>query len=532
MSAPTAETTSAPEAMLEEDLRKQYEDELRRECEDLEGQLRTNPLRFQNEALEVQLVQMQDDYIALQEDFRNMREYFSKKLAEMKAQLEDQTRTAGTSRGHADCLYDLLPFHEDQGQHVDSYWRAQCEKRDDSIRFLTLKLQEYTVPSATYRSSRRKRSHDLSPAGVDACSQAAASCHDDGGLACSSTACSDDDRDEGSAPGELGHTSTECYSLLELRHRELCTKYVLQEAENLELEAQLEAIESSAAARSSEFGSQRSGGLFSSWMLGFGGARGSGEDTLPGEGSVLEVAAALGESAPEGEAQRLLERQLSELETERVRLEEEVNTCEGAMGMREKDLDGEPLWAARCIWRDQLDVRAGQLERISLQFDATKRQLDAANEELQWQATSAEALRMRLADVLRQTQVEEVKVGELREEHRESQVVVEELAEQWKAQASVDDGEDGRQALPLVVQQAQWLLEALRRQAPAAGKAGVPNPEGAVPEAAAGATAASTGAEPAAAAAGDKKHGSAASGNCRSAFLLPAGRDWHAVDRA
>lgn len=26
-----------------------------------------------------------------------------------------------------------------------SYWQTQCVKRDDSIRFLTLKLQEYTV---------------------------------------------------------------------------------------------------------------------------------------------------------------------------------------------------------------------------------------------------------------------------------------------------------------------------------------------------------------------------------------------------
>ncbi|CAJ1400676.1 unnamed protein product [Effrenium voratum] len=65
-----------------------------------------------------------------------------------------------------------------------------------------------------------------------------------------------------------------------------------------------------------------------------------------------------------------------------------------------------PDWSQRCAWRDELDIRAGQLERISLQFDTTKRSLDAANEELQWQATSAEALRIRLADVLRATAAE------------------------------------------------------------------------------------------------------------------------------
>merc|ERR1719359_24268 len=90
-----------------------------------------------------------------------------------------------------------------------------------------------------------------------------------------------------------------------------------------------------------------------------------------------------------------------------------------------------PVWANRCGWRDELDVRAGQLERISLQLDATKRSLDAANEELQWQATSAEALRMRLADVLRAIQAEEVKTVELREEHRQSQSEVEELLKHW-----------------------------------------------------------------------------------------------------
>ena len=46
-----------------------------------------------------------------------------------------------------------LPL-EDNGTLAGSYWRTQCVKRDDSIRFLSLKLQEYTVNSAEYHKRR------------------------------------------------------------------------------------------------------------------------------------------------------------------------------------------------------------------------------------------------------------------------------------------------------------------------------------------------------------------------------------------
>merc|ERR1740121_2623474 len=85
-----------------------------------------------------------------------MVEFYRQQDAERTGRLEEQVRAAVTAEGHANCLQDLLHFHEDQGQLVSSYWRAQCEKRDDSIRFLTLKLQEYTLPSDEYRARRRR----------------------------------------------------------------------------------------------------------------------------------------------------------------------------------------------------------------------------------------------------------------------------------------------------------------------------------------------------------------------------------------
>lgn len=120
---------------------------------------------------------------------------------------QERARATSTAEGHADCLGDLLAFHEDltlseqastfffqrlisredNGLLAASYWRTQCVKRDDSIRrtgnsiqnhvnqqfrqraskrrrpfvtvllaarFLSLKLQEYTVPSAEYHKRR------------------------------------------------------------------------------------------------------------------------------------------------------------------------------------------------------------------------------------------------------------------------------------------------------------------------------------------------------------------------------------------
>merc|ERR1719247_1163237 len=90
-------------------------------------------------------------------DFTSMCGFLKRQLADKTEQLEEQTRAAASAEGHADCLNDLLHFHEENGQLINSYWRAQCEKRDGSIRFLTLKLQEYTVPSAEYWSRKAVR---------------------------------------------------------------------------------------------------------------------------------------------------------------------------------------------------------------------------------------------------------------------------------------------------------------------------------------------------------------------------------------
>lgn len=162
------------------------------------------------------------------------------------------------------------------------------------------------------------------------------------------------------------------------------------------------------------------------------------------------------------------------LEAECARLRSEMEACEQAFATASMPTAASPgnrgklpAWAHRCVWRDELDVRAGQLERISLQLDSTKRSLDAANEELQWQATSVEALRLRLEDVLRSIQIEEAKARELRDSHLRSQSEVEELLRHWPPREMTGPGRGSEAghvlALPLLCQEAYWLLNNVRR---------------------------------------------------------------------
>lgn len=414
------------------------EEDLRRQCADLERQVRQDPLTFENEALEVQLVQMQDDYTSLLEDFRSMREYFGQQIAQLTSQLEDRSRAAGTAEGHADCLRELLQFHEDQGQLAGSYWRAQCEKRDDSIRFLALKLQEYTVPSAEYRAPRDFLDADAKPSGMEPAEETTTP-------ATATPPSSPPSQSRGirspigttaMAPAGPAPSPREEYRVLQDGHLELCRMLQEQEETGRQLESDLEASQLSCAA----LRSAREFWAASMQTAVDAEAEPQGQRMDECHLSDEEAAAA---SCEEAEA---------DAEAECRRLEAEVAACEQALA---QSSNGEsiPPWARRCAWRGELDIRAGQLERISMQFDTTKRSLDAANEELQWQATSAEALRMRLAEVLRAAKVEEAKAREFRAEQEQSEGAIRELLEHW-SEASAAGG-----PLPLACHQARWLLE-------------------------------------------------------------------------
>lgn len=98
---------------------KNEEEELQKQCAELERLLRQDALSFENEALEVQLLQIQDDHAQLREELRGTREFYGRRIADMTNQLEERARTTSTAEGHADCLSDLLLFHEDpSNQHA------------------------------------------------------------------------------------------------------------------------------------------------------------------------------------------------------------------------------------------------------------------------------------------------------------------------------------------------------------------------------------------------------------------------------
>lgn len=423
------------------------EEDLRRQCAELEQKLRQDDLSLQNETLEVQLVQMQDDFESLKQDFTSMCGFLQQQLKEKEDQLEEQTRAASSAEGHADCLCDLLHFHEENGQLISSYWRAQCEKRDGSIKFLSLKLQEYTVPSSEYWACRRASvdpgsfSPDLQstlglPASPATSSSAPAEPHSPRRFGASPPL---SPRASGESGGAQAPSTGQSYQTLLDQHHELCREHQEVEDESLALERELEASELNCAAL---------------------------------EGRLRHV-----RNVQRSQADNVSDdNQAAALEAECARLRSETEACEQALAAAHDRATASgqrgrlPAWAHRCVWRDELDVRAGQLERISLQFDATKRSLDAANEELQWQATSAEALRMRLADVLRSIQNEEAKTSDLREEHQQCQSEVEELLSRWPPREMAPLGTgggpaevEGAQTLPIVCQQAHWLLETIRR---------------------------------------------------------------------
>lgn len=424
MSAVPAEALAA----LEEDLESQ--------CAELERQLREDPLAFENEALEVTLVQMQSDFMSLREDYRNMDKYFVERLHELTVQLEDQVRAAALAGGHADCLRDLLQFHEDQGKLASSYWRAQCEKRDDSVRFLTLKMQEYFVPAAEYARLRQEAatSDGTAAAGLDPAtgsSPSAASPSWSPSRPPSSPPRSPKRR----APDAKEAIGVRLHAALVEEHAALCGEIEAQEEAHLANVRKLHTSElHCAAARAARDQwlltacADHSPGLpdsqdaplsslFAAAMK-WGWSDWSEETVLAHadyrQGSREDLAA-----VPPPQALRGVEASLEDARAERRRLCEEVGALRQRMvGQVGGETATLPAWAHRCVWRDELDVRAGQLERVSLRFDATKRSLDAANEELQWQATSAEALRMRLADLLRAAKLEELKAWDFRVEQR------------------------------------------------------------------------------------------------------------------
>lgn len=92
-------------------------------------------------------------------------------------------------------------------------------------------------------------------------------------------------------------------------------------------------------------------------------------------------------------------------------LEEDAEACgTGAAS------GGENLWVHRCIWRDELDIREGQLEKITAQLDRTNNALFAAQAALKMQRECHEEMK-----IMHRHAESELREGEHRRAKRQRQ---------------------------------------------------------------------------------------------------------------
>mmetsp|Transcript_86760 Transcript_86760/g.273773 ORF Transcript_86760/g.273773 Transcript_86760/m.273773 type:complete len:550 (+) Transcript_86760:172-1821(+) len=273
--------------------------------------LETGSLRAQNEALESQVLKMQEDFIALQDEFKNMKESCGAKLESLSKALETQQAVTWAAEKRVICTEDLVRFHEEQRRLMAGHWKSQCQMKDERIRYLNLQLTEYTSDwshSGAPRQTEASLSHELQ------CLQ---------------------DRH-----GELRAHRARRGARLE----GLGTRLAEARAEEQALrEAEAEAR---AAACSSASSSQAS--------------------RVPSEVAVASAG---------------LRGQL--------RLLEEWREARELAAAAEGDLP----WPHSCIWRDELDVRERQLEKITAQLDRTNNALHAAQAALAVQRARHEEMK-------------------------------------------------------------------------------------------------------------------------------------------
>lgn len=275
----------------------QRRDELRRRLE--KG---PQSLQADNEALESQVLHMQEDFVALQNEFKDLKEGFSKELGDLDRQLEDQQAVTSAATKRVICTEDLIRFFEEQRRFMASHWKAQCQPKDEHIRSLNLQLTEYTTDSSMMKQTDASLSHEL--------------------------------------------------HCLQDRHGELRSEHLRRLQQCDELAQDLAEAREAEAAESCE-----------------------AEATASAHGSLCQL-----------EAQGAgLRSQLHLLEDRR-------------RSSQTEDVHPETTWSHTCIWRDELDIRESQLEKITLQLDRTNDALQAAQAALASQRLRHEEMKRQHRD--------------------------------------------------------------------------------------------------------------------------------------
>eukprot|EP00929_Paragymnodinium_shiwhaense_P114884 TRINITY_DN83431_c0_g1_i1.p1 TRINITY_DN83431_c0_g1~~TRINITY_DN83431_c0_g1_i1.p1 ORF type:complete len:426 (-),score=132.96 TRINITY_DN83431_c0_g1_i1:72-1349(-) len=293
---------------------------------EMQGKLEADALRRENERLESQVLHMQEDFVALQGEFQEMKERFSEELAALDKKNERQQADTGVAERRVCCTEDLVRFHEEQRRLLSQHWKAQCADKDERIRSLSVQLTDYTIDwqhLGTQRQTEASLSHEVH--------------------------CLDD------------------------RHRELGRCLSRQNNAEERLRLHLEERKAEAAAELTE-------------------AKAS---TCP------QDAALSSESA--GPATRLgaPSQQRTMLRSKLGWLKRVRESWEGdaAAATSSSTASSTPSWPHRCIWRDELDVREHQLEKIAAQFDKTNDARQLALEALAKQRGRHEELQRQHRDL-------------------------------------------------------------------------------------------------------------------------------------
>lgn len=293
---------------------------------DLQCRLETGALRAENEHLEGQVVQMQEDFFALQRTFHTEKEQYGEKLAKLSQALEAQRADTQSAERRVICTEDLVRFYEEQRRLMAGHWKAQTQNKDERIRHLNLQLTEYTADWQHLGSQKQTEA-------------------------------------------SLSH---EAQCLMD-RHAELA-------AERQRRESRREGLGARLAESRAELAELR-------------------EAEAEGEARASVRHAHCAQQLPlrklEAQTAGLRSRALLIADMQRLRDERAQGAMRPPTPSAGPAPEEAPPWPHSCIWRDELDVREGQLEKITAQLSRTNDALNAAQAALEQQRSRHEEVKMR-----------------------------------------------------------------------------------------------------------------------------------------
>jgi hypothetical protein len=248
---------------------------------------------------------MQEDFVALQEEFKDMKERFGEQLGALDRQLEAQQSVTSAAQKRVICTEDLIRFLQEQHRLMANHWKQQCQQRDEQIRSLNNELIQYTIDFKLMKQTEASLSHEL-----------------------------------------------QC---LQDRHRELRAEHRRRCRRKEELAQCLRQAQHEEAQEA--------------------------------------------EAADAARAQASQCSRLCELEAEGAGLRGQLQILEEWRGRREAEAQQpEVHWPHSCIWRDELDIREDQLEKITSKLNYTNNALHTAQAALASQRRRHEEIKRRHRD--------------------------------------------------------------------------------------------------------------------------------------